>query len=575
MLKNKKQIDQFLSYYKPYKGLLCADLVAALIVAVLALLLPLCVRHITNDILAAGTTDVLPGILRTGILMLAIIVVQTICAVFYDYKGHDMGAKIERDMRQELFAHYQKLPFSFFDGQKTGQLMSRLTNDLLNLAELYHHGPENLVIYGIQFFGSFVILLTINWKLTLVICAFLPVMALYSSIFYKKQQNAYRVSREQIADVNARVEENLSGIRIVKSFVNEQMEVAKFKQENDRFYRGRSRIYAHEALYFAVIEKFFTQLITVAIVITGGFWISQGSLDIGNLLTFILYAVYLTGPVPKLAFMVQQYQEGLSGYRRFREIVDLVPPMQDAENAKELLVTEGRVTFKDVSFRYNEEQDYVLKNINLEVSPGETVAIVGHSGIGKTTLCALLPRFYEANSGEIHIDGTDIRTVTQHSLRQKIGVVRQEMFLFSGTVLENILYGKPDATRDEVIEAAKKANAHDFIMELSNGYETNIGQRGVRLSGGQQQRLSIARVFLKNPPILIFDEATSALDYASEQAVLDSLKTLSKGRTTLIIAHRESTTQYADRILALTEEGLAEQRTPGMFQTMNQELQSS
>lgn len=555
------RLRTFLSYYKPYKGLLFADLLCAVLVALLALALPVCVRVITKDILPSGTGNLMGEIAPIGAVMVAIILAQTGFAVFYDYKGHDMGAKIERDMRRELFAHYQQLPFSFFDNQQTGQLMSRLTTDLLNLTELYHHGPENLVIYAAQFAGSLGILLWINWKLALVACAFLPVMGLYSFVFYRKLRAIYRQSYERIADVNARAEENLSGIRVVKSFAAEEVEIAKFSRENDRFYRGRASIYKHEALHYTVVEKLFTQLITVAIVVAGGAWIAAGTLAPADLLIFILYAAYLTEPVPKLAFMVQQYQEGLAGYRRFREIRELVPDIRDKEGAVELEVSQGQVTFENVSFRYSQEQEEVLHKVNFQARPGETLAIVGRSGIGKTTLCSLIPRFYEATEGDIRIDGVSIRKVTLQSLRRQIGVVRQETFLFAGTVMENILYGRPGATAQEAMEAARRANAHDFILELPQGYDTQIGQRGVKLSGGQQQRLSIARVFLKNPPILILDEATSALDTQSEQAVMDSLKTLAQGRTAFIIAHRLSTVRGADRIIVLGDKGIVQEGT--------------
>jgi len=548
------ELRTFLSYFRPYKGLLFAVLLCSALAAALALVLPVCVRYITKDLLEAGGDGILPQALSIGAVMLAVIIAQTGFALFYDYKGHDMGAKIERDMRRELFAHLQKMPFGFFDNQKTGQLMSRLTNDLLNLAELYHHGPENLVIYGAQFVGSLVILLLINWKLTLVVCAILPVMALYSFVFYRKLSKVYQASQERIADVNARAEENLSGIRVVQSFAAEAYETEKFTRENQRFYKGRSSIYKYEALHYMVTENFFAQLITIAIVIAGALWVAGGTLALADLLIFVLYAAYLTGPVPKLAFMVQQYQEGLAGYRRFREIVEMTPTIRDADNATELRVTQGRVTFDNVSFRYHEHQEYVLRNMNLDIAPGETVAIVGPSGIGKTTLCSLIPRFYDATAGDIRIDSVSIRDVTLQSLRRQIGVVRQEVFLFAGTVLENILYGNPDAMAEEAVDAAKKANAHAFILSLPQGYDTDIGQRGVKLSGGQQQRISIARVFLKNPPILIFDEATSALDYDNEQAVMDSLHTLAKGRTTFLIAHRSSTVRNADRIITMNNE---------------------
>ena len=563
MLDNKKPTDfrKFFSYYKPYKGLLFLDLSAAVLVAALGLLFPLCVRYITTDILQSGSENILRSIMEVGVWMLAIIAVRSVFGLFYDYKGHDMGAKIERDMRNELFFHYQKLPFRFFDNQRTGELMSRLTNDLLNLAELYHHGPEQVLIYSIQFVGAFIILSNINGKLTLVACALLPVLGIYSFVFYRKVQKSYKENNQRIAEINAQTEENLSGIRTAKSFANEEYENKKFSKANQRFYLGRRDIYKKEALHYSMIEYFFTPLISLLIIVCGSVWIADGSLALADLLVFVMYAVYLTEPIPRLSFMVMQYQGGLSGYRRFLEMMHTVPEILDAPEALSLEVTDGKVTFDNVSFRYNEEKEYVLKNIDLDVKDGETVAIVGQSGIGKTTLCSLIPRFYETDAGNILIDGINIREVTQQSLRQKIGVVRQDTFLFSGTVLENILYGDPEASKEKAVEAARKANAHEFIMGLPDGYDTNIGQRGVKLSGGQQQRISIARVFLKNPPILIFDEATSALDYESERMVMSSLKTLSEGRTTFIIAHRLSTVKNADRIVVLANDGIAEQGT--------------
>jgi len=493
--------------------------------------------------------------------MVAIIIVLTGAGMFNDWMGHVMGAKIERDMRVELFTHFQKLPFSFYDAKNTGELMSRISNDLFNIAEVYHHVPITALVYLIQFTGSFVILLFINWRLAVLVIAVMIVIAIYATFFYKKLQVSYKINQELIAGVNAAVQENLSGIRVVKSFANEDAEIRKFTGENDRFYESRARIYKSEALLFSLVEYFFTPLTTIVIVVAGGIWIAAGSIEISSLLIFILYAAYLTGPVPKLAGVIPFYQSGFAGFTRFREIMDTQPDIIDSDNAVELRVTYGRVEFENVTFRYSEGHEYVLRNINFEVRPGETVAIVGRSGIGKSTLCSLIPRLYEASDGAVRIDGVNVRDATLKSLRKQIGFVRQETFLFAGTVMENILYGKPGATAEDVIDAAKKANAHGFITGLPNGYDTDIGQRGVKLSGGQQQRLSIARVFLKDPPILIFDEATNALDTESENAVMESMGALAEGRTAFIIAHRLSTVCNVDRIIVLSDDGITEQGT--------------
>ena len=561
MSANKKisNFRRFLSYYKPYKCLLAANIFASVMTASLSLALPLCVRHITSDILVSGAASVLPEILQTGALMAAIIIAQTCSGTFNDWMGHVMGAKIERDLRAELFAHYQKLPFSFYDGRNTGELMSRLTNDLFGIAEVSHHVPIMALTYSIQFVGSIMILLYINWRLSVLIFSILLVIVLYAVIFYRKLQKSYKINQERIAAVNAAAQENLSGIRVVKTFANEDTELKKFSIENNRFYESRANIYKSEALLFSLVEYFFTPLITVVIVAAGGVWIAGGTLEIASLLVFVMYIAYLAKPVPVLAELIPFYQSGFAGFVRFREIMDTAPDISDAENALELKVTNGCVEFENVTFRYSEEHEYVLHNVNLDVRSGETVAIVGRSGIGKSTLCSLIPRLYEASDGAVRIDGVNVRDVTLNSLRKQIGVVRQETFLFAGTVMENILYGKPGATDEEAIEAAKMANAHDFIMELPNGYATDIGQRGVKLSGGQQQRLSIARVFLKNPPILIFDEATSSLDTESEKSVMESLNALAENRTTFVIAHRLSTVRNADRIIVLTDDGIAEQ----------------
>ena len=538
-----------------------AVLTSTVFVGALALVLPLLVRHITGTVIELGGDDMMGEIIRTGAVMLTIIIVQTGFAVVYAYKGHDMGAKIERDMRGELFAQYQKLPFSFYDNRKVGELMSRMSNDLFNLSEVLHHTPENIIMYGVQFFGSLIILFVLNWQLALIVCVPLALMTAYSFPFYRKMQRVKKENRERLADVNAFVQENLSGIRVVKSFAHEKTEISKFAKENAAFYKSQRKIYKYEAGNFEPVQFFFRPLITIVIVAAGGIRITTGDLALTDLLIFIMYAAYLTEPIPQLAFMVEQVQDGIIGYGRFREIMDIVPDIQDPESPVPLADVKGAVGFKDVSFRYDTDGEYVLSSISLDVRPGETVAIVGRSGIGKTTLCSLLPRFYDVCEGSIAIDGVDIRHVTLEDLRSQIGVVRQETFLFAGTVMENILYGKLSATKEEVVDAAIKANAHDFIMQLPQGYDTDIGQRGVKLSGGQQQRLSIARVFLKNPPVLIFDEATSSLDYESEKAVMESLTALAQGRTAFIIAHRLSTIQNADRIVVLEKDGIAEQGT--------------
>jgi ATP-binding cassette subfamily B protein len=525
-------------------------------------MLPLCVRYITQDALGGVTRDFSRGALT----MLVLISVQTACALFYDYMGHKMGARMERDMRNELFAHCQKLPFSFFDKNKTGALMSRITNDLLNLAELYHHGPEDLMIYGLRFIGAMIILMNINLWLALVVCAFLPVMAAYSLLFQGKMRAAYRNNRERLAELNAQLEDSIGGIRVVKSFANEEQEWQKFAGVNEQFFQGRAFIYKREAFYFTGMEYFFAQLITVAVVAAGSLWISGASLNVADLITFLLYVGYLTAPISRIAFVVQQYQDGFAGFNRFMEIMETAPETGYGAGCLTNMthsepVIQGHIEFVNVSFKYDEGRENVLEHISLDIKAGESVAIVGHSGVGKTSLCALIPRFYEVNAGAILVDGVDIRGFDLQTLRRHIGVVQQDVYLFAGTVFDNIRYGNPAADDADVITAAKKANAHDFIMSLPNGYNSNIGQRGVKLSGGQRQRLSIARVFLKNPPILIFDEATSALDNESERIVHEALTGLAKNRATLIIAHRLSTVRNAGRIIVLTEQGIGEQGT--------------
>jgi ATP-binding cassette, subfamily B, bacterial len=489
-----------------------------------------------------------------------LIVIYALCSSFVDYQGHMMGTLMERDLRTELLEHYQKLSFSFYDEQQTGQLMSRISNDTYNLGELYHHAPEDIVLTTLKFFGTFIILLTINVPLTLLLFLFLPIMAIYAFYFNKKMNAAFRVEKESIADINAQVEDTLAGIRVVKSFTNEAVEKEKFALQNNRFVESKRNGYRNEAYFYNGMVAF-TQFFNVAVIVLGGASIVRGSLDLADLITYLLYVGILIEPIRTALNFLRLYQEGITGFDRVMEILDLQPDIKDAPDALHLNNVRGNIEFKNVTFKYREDHDEVLENLSLKIRVGEFVALVGPSGVGKTTLCSLIPRFYEVSEGQILLDGKNIRDIHLKSLRKNIGIVQQDVYLFAGTVADNIRYGKLDATNEEVIGAAKKASAHDFITALPNGYDTDIGQRGVKLSGGQKQRLSIARVFLKDPAILILDEATSSLDNESERAVQESLEKLSSNRTTLVIAHRLSTVRNAERILVLTENGVEEQGT--------------
>ena len=468
-----------------------------------------------------------------------------------------MGAKMEYDMRAEIFAHMQKLSFSFYDDAKVGQLMSRITSDLFDITELLHHGPENIILSLLKIVGAFVILLNINKWLALAAFIVLPFMFGFAFILNKRMRRAFKQNRVKIAEINEQIEDNLSGIRVVKSFANEHVENEKFKKGNDGFLAAKKNSYFNMGAFQAGVGVF-TTLIQVNVIIVGGILIAYKQLNIQDLLTFMLYIGVFTDPIRTLVDFTEQFQNGYTGFERFREIMDIEPDIKDAPGAKELTDVKGNITFENVSFQYRDGADKVLNNVSLDVPAGAYMALVGSSGAGKTTLCSLIPRFYDVTEGAIRIDGTDIRDVTLKSLRNHIGMVQQDVYLFSGTIFENISYGKPGCTREEVIKAAKNANAHEFIMSFPDGYDTDIGQRGIKLSGGQKQRLSIARVFLKNPEILIFDEATSALDNESEKVVQDSLEKLAKNRTTFVIAHRLTTIQNAEKILVLTEDGIAE-----------------
>lgn len=558
--KNMRKWQRFFSYYKPYRGLFFADMFFAIMGAAVTLVIPLIIRYITGTVIFYEANEALRVILKLALVMVGLVLLEAYCNFFIAYQGHIMGAKMEYDMRNEIFAHYQRLSFNFFDDQKVGQLMSRVTNDLFEIAELFHHGPENIVISIIKFIGSFIILASINIKLTLVAFAIIPFMFAYAYFFNKKMKAAFKRNRAKIADINATIEDNLSGIRVVKSFANEDAEMEKFRNGNSRFVETKKSSYLYMGGFHSGLGAFMT-LINIVVIVAGAVFITKGIVDVTVLITFLLYVNNFTEPVKKLINFTETFQNGVSGYERFLEIMSIEPAIKDKENAVEKNEFKGDVSFFDVSFRYNDKNDYVLKHVSLDVKAGEYVALVGSSGAGKTTLCSLIPRFYDVTDGSICVDGVDVRDLKLKCLRNNIGIVQQDVYLFAGSIIENIRYGRPDATDEEVYEAAKKANAHEFIMSLPEGYSTDIGQRGIKLSGGQKQRLSIARVFLKNPPILIFDEATSALDNESEKVVQESLETLAANRTTFVIAHRLSTIRNAKRILVLTEDGIAESGT--------------
>ena len=553
-------MKKLISYYKPYLGLFCADMFFATLSAGIALTIPLIVRYVTNTLIYLPADVILSKIITVAVILLVLIALDFFCKFFIGNYGHVMGAKIEYNMRAEIFNHFQKLSFSFYDDQKVGQLMSRITTDLFDITELLHHGPENIILSILKLSGALIILTSINPKLTIASFVVLPFMFVYAYVLNRHMRKAFRRNRQKIAEINGQIEDNLSGIRVVKSFANEEVENEKFKVGNDGFLAAKKNSYFFMGSFHAGIHAF-TTMVQVVVIVVGSYFIAQGELQVTDLLTFLLYIGVFTEPIRTLIDFTEQFQNGYSGFERFMEIMNMEPDIADSPNAEELKDVKGDITFEDVTFSYNDHSDTVLKGVNLEVPAGAYMALVGSSGAGKTTLCSLIPRFYDVNSGTIRIDGKDIREVTLKSLRSQIGIVQQDVYLFAGTIFENIAYGKPGATMDEVIEAAKNANAHEFIMSFPDGYMTDIGQRGIKLSGGQKQRLSIARVFLKNPPILIFDEATSALDNESEKVVQDSLESLAKNRTTFVIAHRLTTIQNAEKILVLTEEGIAESGT--------------
>ena len=557
MMKTTYLIRRFIPYFKKYRWILALDLFCAALTTVCELVLPLIVRYITDMGMNRLEELTVRTILTLGALYLALRLVDVAANYFMAYFGHMMGAKIETDMRRDLFSHLQDLSFSYYDNTKIGQIMARITSDLFDVTEFSHHCPEEYFIAALKISISFVILANTDLALTLIIFSLIPIMLICSLSFSKKMRRAFKKSRYQIGEINAQVEDSLLGVRVVKSYANEEIEEEKFRRGNERFLNIKDEAYRYMAGFQSTV-RFFDGIMYIAVVIAGAFFMIHGRINPADLVAYLLYVSMLLNSIRRIVEFTEQFQRGMTGIERFIEIMDTPVDIVDSTNAIPLENVRGEIRFDNVSFKYSDNNKNVLSDIDLTVRAGETVALVGPSGSGKTTLCNLIPRFYDVTKGRILIDGHDIKDVTIKSLRSQIGMVQQDVYLFSGTVYENILYGRPDATREEVYEAAKNAGAHDFIMELPEGYDTYVGERGVKLSGGQKQRISIARVFLKNPPILILDEATSALDTESEKIVQRSLERLAKGRTTFIIAHRLTTIRNAKIILVLTDNGIEE-----------------
>ena len=552
-------LKKFIRYYKPYQKLFFLDLICATYISVVDLAFPQILRTATKTLFTEPKEVIFHslGFLLFGLLILYIL--QAACKYFVSYQGHVMGAYMERDMRRQLFDHYEKLSFSYYDKNNTGQMMSKLVSDLFDISEFAHHGPENLFISSIKIVGSFVFLFLINWKLALVLAAVVFLMVIFCYRQNSSMQATFMDNRKKIGDVNARLQDTLAGIRVVQSFANEDIERKKFHVSNENFLISKDGNYRCMG-NFQAGTAFFQGLMYLLVLVAGGFLIAIGDMAPEDLAMYALYIGIFISPIQILVELTEMMQKGLSGFRRFLAVIETEPEIVDAPDAEDLRDVKGDISYQDVSFRYNEEEP-VLEHVTFSIPAGKSIALVGPSGGGKTTICSLLPRFYDVTGGSVTIDGRDIRRVTLKSLRENIGIVQQEVYLFGGTIRENIAYGKPDATEEEIITAAKEANIHDFIMDLPDGYDTFVGERGARLSGGQKQRISIARVFLKNPPILILDEATSALDNESERHIQKSLEALSKNRTTITIAHRLSTIRNADEIIVIHDQNITERGT--------------
>lgn len=557
-MKTGTLIKRFLPYFKKYKGILIFDLLCASLTTVCDLVFPIIVSNITDLGVQSPELLTVGLIVKFGVLYLILRLLDAAANFYMQNTGHVMGAKIETDMRRDLFTHLQKLSFSYFSSHKIGQIMSRITSDLFDITEFAHHGPEEFFIAGLKISVSFIILLGVNPLLTCIVFAILPFIFIFVKFFNTRMRRAFKAQRVQVGEINSQVEDSLLGIRVVKSFANEEIEKEKFNEGNKEFLRLKKLGYLYMG-GFGSTNRLFEGLMYLTVVVAGAFFLMKGSITPGNFTAYLLYVSTLFASIRTIIQFTEQFQRGMTGIERFCEIMDSPQDIIEKPDAKELKNVEGDIEFKNVAFHYSDDDTEVLRGINIHIPKGHSVALVGPSGGGKTTMCNLIPRFYDVTEGEIKIDGIDIKDVTLKSLRSAIGVVQQDVYLFSGTVFDNIEYGKPGASREEVIEAAKAAGAHEFISSLPDGYDTYVGERGVKLSGGQKQRISIARVFLKNPPVLILDEATSALDNESEKVVQDSLERLAKGRTVLTIAHRLTTVKNADTILVLTDKGIEEQ----------------